>query len=149
MDADIRAVMPERNDFRVGEEATFTRTVTQSDVEAFAALTGDSNPVHLDEQYALSTPFNGRIAHGMLVAGFISRVLGTQLPGPGAIYVSQQMKFTTPVYPGDTITVRVQVTAWDDVRGRITLLTEVTNHKGATVVTGEAQLAMSAYMKSR
>ena|SRR6266568_4510560 len=146
---DVPSAVSERNNFRVGEEATLTRTITQLDVEAYAALTGDTNPVHLDEQYALGTPFKRCIAHGMLVSGFISRVLGTQLPGPGSIYISQHLKFVAPVYPGDTVTVYVQVTAWDDTRGRVTLLTQVTNQEGAIVLTGEAQLVMSAYLKPR
>jgi len=91
--------------------------------------------------------FGGRIAHGMLVASLISAVLGTRLPGPGAIYLSQQLRFLAPVRPGDEVTARVSVTAWDPEKGRVTLLTEVANKKGIAVIAGEAQLVMSSYLK--
>ena len=80
-------------ELEVGQSAELTRTVAEGDLAAFAAVTGDDNPLHLDEAYAATTPFKGRIAHGMLSAGYISAVLGTQLPGPGAVYVSQSLSF--------------------------------------------------------
>src|SRR5687768_15848153 len=101
----------ERNNFQVGETASLSKKMSKRDIQAFAALTGDINPFHLDEEYARETPFKSCIAHGMLIAGFISAALGTQLPGPGAIYISQQLRFTAPVRAGDTVTVVVQVSA--------------------------------------
>jgi 3-hydroxybutyryl-CoA dehydratase len=139
----------ERSHFTVGEEATLSRTIRSEDIAAFARVTGDDNPVHLDDEYARGTYFGGRIAHGMLVVSLISAVLGTQLPGPGSIYLSQELRFRAPVRPGDTVTARVEVTAWDATRGRITLLTEVSNQEGVTVVTGEARLVMSAFLGAK
>jgi 3-hydroxybutyryl-CoA dehydratase len=124
-------------DLSIGQSAERRRTVTAADVEAFAAVTGDDNPVHLDEAYAARTQFGGRIAHGMLSAGYISAVLGAQLPGPGAIYVSQTLNFRRPVRIGDEVVTEVKVTAIDERRGRVTLAT--TAHVGGkTVVDGEA-----------
>jgi 3-hydroxybutyryl-CoA dehydratase len=95
----------------VGQAAVFGKTVTEADIAAFAGVSGDTNPVHLNEEYAKNTMFKGRIAHGMLSAAFISTVFGTKLPGPGCIYVSQMLKFKAPVKIGDTVTARVEVTA--------------------------------------
>src|SRR5215813_14647427 len=92
-----------------GMTAVFTKTVTEADIVLFAGISGDTNPVHLDEDFAKSTMFKGRIAHGMLSASFISTVFGTKLPGPGAIYVSQNLKFKAPVRIGDTVTARVEL----------------------------------------
>jgi len=137
----------ERTHFDIGEEASLTRTISEADVAAYARISGDENPIHLDETYAQGTRFGGRIVHGMLIAGLISAVLGNKLPGPGAIYLSQILRFTAPVRVGETVTVRVRVTEWDEIRGRITLLTEVVNQNGAIVITGEAKLVMSAFLK--
>lgn len=126
-------------DLTVGQSAELARTVTGDDLVAFAAVTGDSNPVHLDEAYAASTPFGGRIAHGMLSAGYISAVIGTRLPGPGAIYVSQSLKFRRPVKIGDTVVARAEITAIDFGRGRVTLKT-VCSVAGKAVVEGEAEI---------
>lgn len=95
----------------VGQAAVFGKTVTEADIAAFAGVSGDTNPVHLNEEYAKGTMFKGRIAHGMLSAAFISTVFGTKLPGPGCIYVSQLLKFKAPVKIGDTVMARVEVTA--------------------------------------
>src|SRR6056297_4224189 len=97
------------NEIEIGEEASFTKTVSEADVYNYAGVTGDFNPAHINESFAKKTMFGGRIAHGMLAAGLISTVLGTQLPGPGCIYVSQDLKFTAPVRFGDTITATVTV----------------------------------------
>ena len=123
-----------RTSFTVGEEATLTKTVTDEDIATFARISGDINPIHLDDDYARSTRFGNRIAHGTLVAGLISAVLGTKLPGPGAIYLSQDLRFKAPVRPGDTVTARAQVTAWDGGRGRVTLETDVRNEEGTVVI---------------
>ena len=124
-------------DLEVGQTAELRRTVAASDLDAFAAVTGDTNPVHLDEAYAAATPFKGRIAHGMLSAGYISAVLGTRLPGPGAVYVSQSLSFRRPVRIGDEVTAEVKVTAIDAARGRVTFATNCVV-AGKTVVEGEA-----------
>ena len=96
-------------DLSVGMSASFSKTLTDADIILFSGVSGDTNPVHLDEEYAKDTVFQGRISHGMLSAGFISAVLGTKLPGPGCIYVSQALRFKAPVRPGDTVTARVTV----------------------------------------
>lgn len=96
-------------DLQVGNSAAFEKTVTEADIQAFAAISGDTNPVHLDEEYARGTMFKGRIAHGLLSAGFISTVFGTKLPGPGSIYISQNLRFKAPVRIGDTVEARVEV----------------------------------------
>ncbi len=133
-----------RDSFSIGEEASLSRKITLGLIKAFARVSGDLNPVHLDEEYAKRTRFGGRIAHGMLAASLVSAVLGTQLPGAGAIYLSQQIRFLAPVRPGDTITARVRVTDWDGEKRRLTLLTEVVNDQGTTVATGEAKLLVPA-----
>ena len=124
-------------DLSVGQSAELARTVTEQDITAFAAVTGDVNPVHLDDAYARTTPFKGRIAHGMISAGHISAVLGTRLPGPGAIYVSQTLNFKRPVHIDDEVVSRVTVMAIDEKRRFVTLST-VCQVAGKTVVEGEA-----------
>jgi 3-hydroxybutyryl-CoA dehydratase len=128
-------------ELEIGQTAELERTVADADIQAFAQVTGDDNPLHLDEAYAASTPFKGRIAHGMLSAGYISAVLGTQLPGPGAIYVSQSLSFRRPVRIGDQVTAEVKVTAIDAARGRVTFATQCVV-AGKTVVEGEAVVAV-------
>lgn len=127
-------------EWKEGDRACFTKTVTDDDVRSFACITGDTNPVHLDDEYAAGTRFGRRIAHGMLCAGLISTVLGTKLPGPGAIYMGQTLRFTAPVYLGDTITATATITAYNKDRGRMTLSTVCTNQNGEEVITGEAQV---------
>lgn len=111
-------------DLTIGMESSYQKTITETDIDAFAALTGDTNPVHLDSEYAATTPFKARIAHGMLSAGLISTVLGTQLPGPGCIYVEQQIKFKAPVFIGDTLVATVTVEDINQRRGRVSLKTQ-------------------------
>jgi 3-hydroxybutyryl-CoA dehydratase len=129
-------------DLCVGQSARRSRTVTEADIAAFAAVTGDENPVHMDEAYAATTPFKGRIAHGMLSAGYISAVLGVDLPGPGAIYLSQSLRFRRPVRIGDTVEARVTVAAIDADKARVTLET-VCSVGGKPVVDGEAVVLVS------
>jgi 3-hydroxybutyryl-CoA dehydratase len=124
----------------VGQRATFSKTITHADIEAFAALTGDRNPLHVDDVFARRHRFGRPIAHGALVAGVISAALGTVLPGPGAIYLSQTLKFLKPVYPGDTVTATVEVTAYREHNGIATLRTVCANQSGDVVVEGEAVL---------
>ena len=111
-------------DLTIGMESSYQKTITETDIDAFAALTGDTNPVHLDSEYAATTPFKARIAHGMLSAGLISTVLGTQLPGPGCIYLEQQIKFKAPVFIGDTLVATVTVEDINQRRGRVNLKTQ-------------------------
>ena len=126
-------------DLKVGMTACYARTVTEADVVLFAGISGDTNPVHLNEEFAKETLFQGRIAHGMLSASFISTVLGTKLPGPGCIYLSQSLKFKAPVKIGDTVKARVTVSAIDQEKARVTFAT--TCHVGDKIVLdGEAQL---------
>lgn len=124
-------------DLSVGQSAELVRTVDEKAIEAFAEVTGDNNPVHLDADYAATTPFKERIAHGMLSAGYISAVIGTKLPGPGAIYMSQQLAFRRPVKIGDEVTARATITAIDAEKARVTLET-VCLVGGKPVLTGEA-----------
>ena len=122
-----------------GMTAVFSKTVTEADIVLFAGITGDTNPVHLDEEFAKPTMFKGRIAHGMLTAGFVSTVFGTKLPGPGCIYMSQSLKFKGPVKIGDTVLARVTVNTIDREKARVTFAT--TCHVGDKIVLdGEAQL---------
>ena len=126
-------------DLAPGMTALYAKTVTDADIVLFAGISGDVNPVHLNQEFADRTMFRGRIAHGMLTASFISTVIGTKLPGPGCIYVSQNLKFKAPVRIGDTVNARVTVTSVDEVRSRIAV--ETTCTVGNTVViAGEAVL---------
>jgi len=125
---------------RLGQRATFSKTITEADIQGFADLTGDRNPLHLDAQFARRGRFGRHIAHGLLVAGIISAALGTRLPGAGAIYVSQSLRFLKPVYPGDTVTATVEVTAWQEDRGVVTLRTTCANQSGDVIIDGEAVL---------
>lgn len=124
-------------DLKVGQSETFAKTVTDADIVLYAGISGDTNPVHLDDEFASETMFKGRIAHGMLTAGFISAVLGARMPGPGAIYLSQSLKFRAPVRPGDTVTAECVVTDIDLKKRRVTLST-ICRVKGEPVVEGEA-----------
>ena len=124
-------------DLSVGQSAMFGKTVTEADNMAFAGVSGDTNPIHLHEAFAKTTRFGQRIAHGMLSGSFISAVIGTKLPGPGAISVSQTMNFMAPVLIGDTITAVATVSAIDPTKRRVTIKTQCLN--GDTVVIdGEA-----------
>jgi 3-hydroxybutyryl-CoA dehydratase len=124
-------------DLTVGQTASFAKTVTEADILLFSAVSGDINPVHLDAEYAATTPFKGRIAHGMLSAGLISAVLGTKMPGPGTIYLNQSLRFRAPVHIGATVTAKVTITKLEPERKRVTLET-VCTVGGKTVVEGEA-----------
>lgn len=124
-------------DLSLGMEASFAKVISDKDIMLFAEVSGDTNPVHMDDAYAAKTRFGGRIAHGMLSASLISAVIGTRLPGPGAIYMSQNLKFRAPVKPGDEVQARVVISAMDEKRRRVTLA--CTAHVGETlVIDGEA-----------
>lgn len=122
----------------VGQWAEMHKTVSESDVEGFAKISGDFNPVHMDEAAAQKTRFGGRIAHGMLSAGFISACLAMQLPGPGSIYLSQSLSFKRPVRLGDTITTRVEIVEWNEGKRRARLSTTCRNQRDEVVIDGEA-----------
>lgn len=128
--------MPEP--LQVGQHAEFSKTVTESDVVLFAGITGDFNPAHVNEVEAAKSRFGGRIAHGMLSAGFISACIAMKLPGPGTIYLTQSLKFTRPVKIGDTVTARVEVTEWNAGKRRAKLATTCRNQHGDVVIDGEA-----------
>ena len=121
----------------VGETAEFSKTISESDVYLYAGITGDFNPAHIDESYARKTFFKTRIAHGMLLSGLISAVIGTRLPGPGTVYVRQTLDFLAPVHMGDTITARVEVIEKLDKK-KVSLKTACINQEGQTVLGGEA-----------
>ena len=125
-------------DLESGMVRSLTKEVTDLDIELFAQVSTDRNPVHLDDAYAMDTIFGGRIAHGMLSAGFISTVIGCQLPGPGTIYVSQTLNFMAPVAIGDTITATAEVTEILTEKKRVRLKTICTNQEGKEVLVGEA-----------
>ncbi len=122
----------------VGQTASFRKTITETDVISFASASGDMNPVHIDKLAGKESIFGDRVAHGLLVSGLISTVLGTRLPGNGTIYLGQEMKFTRPTYIGDTITAMVEVEEIDHEKNRIRLKTTCTNQDGVVVITGTA-----------
>ena len=126
---------------KVGDTAAFSKTVSESDVYLYAGITGDLNPAHINETYAKDTFFKTRIAHGMLTAGFISRILGMQLPGPGTIYMRQSLNFLAPVRFGDTITAKVEVMDVIAEKNRVRLKTTCTNQEGTVVLDGEAMVS--------
>lgn len=125
----------------VGDADEFTKTVTETDIYLFAGISGDLNPAHIDEEYARNTFFKGRIAHGILSAGFISAVIGMKLPGPGTIYLKQNLAFRAPVRIGDTITARVEVAELIPEKNRAVLKTTCVNADGTVVVDGEAAVS--------
>jgi 3-hydroxybutyryl-CoA dehydratase len=129
----------------VGDRAEFSKTVSDADIAKFAEVTGDNQPLHLDDAHAAKTRFKRRVAHGMLSAGFISAALGTKLaPQATVVYLSQSLRFRAPVHPGDTITVRLEVTAIDAEKRFVTCSTMCVNQSGETVTTGEALVLLDA-----
>lgn len=126
------------NEITVGDCATFSKTVTESDIYLYAGIIGDFNPAHINQAYAEKTFFKKRIAHGMLSAGFISTVIASHLPGPGTIYIRQELDFTAPVYIGDTITATVTVVETETDKNRVTLDTRCENQDGVVVINGKA-----------
>ncbi len=129
--------------FGVGQVARVAKTITEADILLFAAVSTDTNPVHLDAEAAAASPFKERVAHGMLSAGLISAVLGTKLPGPGTIYLGQTLRFRAPVKIGDTVTAEAEVTAFDPEKRRATLRTTC-RVQGKVVIEGEAQVLVPA-----
>jgi 3-hydroxybutyryl-CoA dehydratase len=125
-------------DIKIDDEASLARTITEAHIVNYAGITGDMNPVHVDAEQAAQSIFGERIAHGMLVAGLISAVLGTQLPGPNCIYLGQDLKFVAPVKIGDTVKVVVTVTDKRDEKRIIKLQTTAYNQRGEMVIDGSA-----------
>lgn len=124
--------------FTIGQTASFSKKITEQDVVTFAEISGDKNPVHLDEAYAKQTRFGKRIAHGALSMGLVSAVLGNILPGHGTVYLSQTLKFTKPVYFDDTLTATVEITAIRADKGIVTLKTICVNQRNEIAAEGEA-----------
>ena len=123
---------------KIGDKAQFAKTISESDIYLYAGLTGDFNPAHINTIYAEKTPFKTRIAHGMLLGGFISAVMANQLPGPGTIYISQGLNFLAPVRIGDTITAEVEIVEILPEKKRARIKTTCFNQDGKVVVDGEA-----------
>jgi 3-hydroxybutyryl-CoA dehydratase len=127
-------------EFEPGQRATFAKTITERDIYAFAGITGDFNPLHVNAEYAARSRFGERIAHGMLTAGLISAVLGMRLPGSGGIFLSQSLKFVKPVRIGDTVTASAEVIGYRPDKRILTLKTICQNQRGETVIEGESVL---------
>ncbi|MEY2470255.1 MAG: 3-oxoacyl-[acyl-carrier protein] reductase, partial [Actinomycetota bacterium] len=125
-------------EFEVGQSATLERLVSAADVDDFAALTGDNNPLHVDDAYASEVGMGRRVVHGMLTAGFVSTVIGTMLPGPGALWLSEQFAFRAPVRIGDTIRAEVRIRRISPATRILLLEVAVTNQRGTVVLDGEA-----------
>lgn len=123
---------------QAGDTASRTLAISDDTIRTFAEVTGDNNPVHLDDDYAAGTRFGRRIAHGMIAAGLISATLANDLPGPGTVYLSQMLKFKLPVYPGDTVTATVEVLKVREDKPIVTLSTFCTNQNDEVVLEGEA-----------
>ena len=126
------------DEIAIGDRASIERTLTASDIQLFAAMSGDTNPTHLDPEFAAVDELQGVIAHGMWGAALISAVLGTRLPGPGTVYASQTLKFHGPIRVGDTLTITVKVTARDEANHRVALDCACVNQDGRTVIAGQA-----------
>jgi len=126
-------------DIQIGMKASYTQTITDADVKAFAGISGDHNPVHLNEEYAKDSRFKDRIAHGLLTASFFSAIFGTKLPGEGCVYAGQNLQFKRPVYLGDTVIATVTVIAVDVSKKRVTFET-VCMVKNKAVTTGTAEI---------
>ena len=124
--------------FSIGDSAEITKTIEQADIDAFAGVTGDHNPVHVDEEFAKTTRFGRRIAHGMLTASLISSVLANKLPGEGSVYLGQTLQFVAPVFPGDEITARVTVKEIREGKPILKLETICINQREEIVIRGEA-----------
>lgn len=128
--------------FNVGDSAEITKTIDEADIQAFAEVTGDHNPIHLDDEFAKTTRFGRRIAHGMLSASLISAVLANKLPGEGSIYLGQTLEFRAPVFPGDEVTARVTVREIRKDKPIVKLETVCVNQRGKIVIRGEATVLL-------
>lgn len=126
------------SDIKVGDKATLSKTITEADVMLYAGLTGDFNPVHIDEEFAKNSLFEKRIAHGLIGVGLVSAVIGTDLPGINSIYLGHDIKFVAPVYIGDTLTAEVEIVNKREDKKIVKLSTTVRNQRGEAVIEGEA-----------
>lgn len=126
-------------EIKIGQEAIISKTITESDIILFSAVTGDNNPVHTSEEFAKETIFKKRVGHGFLTASLISTVIGTKLPGPGSIYIKQSLSFLAPVYIGETITVKVLVKSKDEKKNRV-ILDTFCEKDGKKILKGEAEI---------
>ena len=133
-------------DLKVGQKAELKKKITENDIQQFAELTGDNNPVHINNEFAERTIFKKKIAHGFLSASFISTVIATKLPGPGSVYLKQSLKFLAPVFIDEEIAVNVSITEVNKERGRVKLLTEGFK-SGNKILTGEAEILVSSKKK--
>ncbi len=132
------STVPETTKWKIGDSVSVSKTITDSEIHAFAALSGDHNPLHLNDEYAAASRFGRRIAHGMLTASLISTCIGNHLPGTGALYLGQTLKFVAPVYVGDTVTAKATVIKIRADKPILTLETICSNQRGETVIEGEA-----------
>ena len=135
-------------EIEVGDRAQFAKTISENDIYLFAGITGDFNPAHVNEEYAKKTFFKTRIAHGILTAGLISAIIGTKLPGPGTIYMRQDLQFLAPVHIGDTISACVEVIEVIPEKNRVKLKTYCVNQENTTVLDGEAMVSPPKKPKS-
>ncbi|MBI4833834.1 MAG: MaoC family dehydratase [Planctomycetes bacterium] len=131
-------------DIKIGDKASFSKTISEADIYTFAGVSGDFNPVHINEEFAKNSLFKTRIAHGFLVGSFISTVLGTQLPGPNTIYLAQDLKFKAPVKIGETLTAECEVLEKNDEKKILKLKTTVRNQSGVPVIEGTATVMKPA-----
>ena len=129
------------SELSVGMRASLSRIITREDVDRFADVTGDQNPIHVDEDFAGRSPFEHTIAHGMFGASLISAVIGTDLPGPGVVYMEQSLRFKKPIFIGNTVTATVEIIDLNAEKHRVRLSTTCTNQKDEPVITGEALLS--------
>jgi 3-hydroxybutyryl-CoA dehydratase len=130
----------EFSSFSVGEEATFSKTITEADIVLFAGVSGDTYPLHVDAEYAKTTRFGQRVAHGMLSASLLSTVSGMMLGTPGGLYVEQTLRFRRPVFIGDTLTARAELVSLDAAKRRLHCTTTIVNQHGKVVVDGASVL---------
>ena len=135
------------DELKTGDKAEFSKTISEADIYLYAGVTGDFNPAHINEEYAKETHFKARIAHGMLMAGFISTVIGNQLPGPGTIYLRQELNFLAPLRIGDTVTAEVEVEEILEEKKHVRLRTTCLNQHGEKVLDGEAMVSPSRVPK--
>jgi 3-hydroxybutyryl-CoA dehydratase len=129
-----------RKNFEVGERAQLSKTISEEDISSFARMTGDYNPIHINDNFASKTRFKKRIAHGLISVSLIATILGTKLPGTGGIYITQNLKFVRPVYIGDSITAEVEVVDWNPAKRILRLNTHCFNQDKDDVIVGEAVL---------
>ena len=129
-------------DLKINQEAHYKKKISENDINLFAEVSGDNNPIHMDDKFALSSIFKKRIAHGFLSGSLISTVIATQLPGPGSIYLNQSLKFLAPVFIGDTITAIVTIKKIENEKRKVNLLTECFNSK-KKILTGQADILVS------